>query len=206
MRQLPNMTHATYRELAYGSGRTGGVALTSIDDALPDCERCHAEDGRGSPDVPVLAGQREAYLLSALDAYASGKRASGVMGAAAGRVDRDTIIALARHYANLPSRLAEYTSGASGEALAQHIVENGLPETNLPACVNCHAPGKRPDYPLLGGQKFEYMAARLRRWRGEANVVDARKPNESMPVIARRIPEDMIDPLARYYARQGHAP
>jgi hypothetical protein len=37
--------------------------------------------------------------------------------------------------------------------------------------------------------RSDLMAARLRRWCGDANVVDARKPNESMPMIARRIPE-----------------
>jgi hypothetical protein len=41
----------------------------------------------------------------------------------------------------------------------------------------------------------------LRLWRGDPNVVEARKPNESMPTIARRIPEDMIEPLARHFAK-----
>jgi len=31
-------------------------------------------------------------------------------------------------------------------------------------------------------------------------VVDSRKSQSTMPVIARRIPEDMIDPLAQYLA------
>ena len=43
---------------------------------------------------------------------------------------------------------------------------NGLPEHDLPACAKCHAPGKRPDYPVLAGQKASYLAARLWRWRG----------------------------------------
>ncbi|MGZ8160447.1 MAG: hypothetical protein ACXWT4_16795, partial [Methylobacter sp.] len=49
----------------------------------------------------------------------------------------------------------------------------------------------------------EYLAARLRRWRGDQTIVDALKPNLPMPVIARRIPERLIEPLARYFARQS---
>jgi hypothetical protein len=39
---------------------------------------------------------------------------------------------------------------------------------------------------------------KLRRWRGDPNVTDARKPNESMAMIARRIPQNMIESLALY--------
>ena len=56
-------------------------------------------------------------------------------------------------------------------------------------------------YPLLTGQKQEYLAARLHLWRGDPNVVDARKTNATMPVIARRIPEHLVEPLADYFAR-----
>ena len=56
------------------------------------------------------------------------------------------------------------------------------------------------DRSLLAGQKATYLASRLRQWRGDPATVEARKPNDSMATIARRIPEDMIEPLARYYA------
>jgi cytochrome c553 len=204
VRRLPGMTPGIYRELAYGSGRIGGSALTRVDDAFPDCERCHADDGRERPDIPLLAGQKQDYLLAALAAYAAGKRASGVMGTQAARLDRETMRALARRYAASAPAVFEYDASSAPPAeddAARHIVEHGLPDAKLPACVNCHARGKRPDYPLLAGQRPEYLAARLRRWRGDAGVVDARKPNESMAMIARRIPEDLIEPLARYYSR-----
>ena len=92
---------------------------------------------------------------------------------------------------------------ATADKWAAQIVRNGLPEVNLPACSNCHASGKRPHYPILAGQKPEYLAGRLRQWRGDDNIVDARKSNATMPVIARRIPEHLIEPLARYIAAQG---
>ena len=207
VRRLPSMTPEDYRALAYGSGRIAGGRPTRLEDALPDCERCHADDGRDQRDIPVLAGQKPAYLLEALNAYASGKRSSGVMGAAAVRIDPGVRHALANHYAGLPglaeNRAVTAAANMNGDdRSAERIVAEGLAKINLPACSKCHAPGKRPDYPVLAGQKPEYLAARLRQWRGDRNVVDARKPNDTMPMIARRIPEDMIEPLARLLARQ----
>lgn len=206
VRRLPAMTPENYRSLAYGSGRIVGGEPKRLEDVLPDCERCHADDGRDQPDIPVLAGQKPAYLFAALDAYASGRRSSGVMSAAAARIDPAVRRALANHYAALPG-LSEHRMTAvaanltAGNRSAERIVANGLPAINLPACSKCHAPGKRPDYPVLAGQKPQYLAARLRQWRGDASIVDARKPNDTMPMIARRIPEDMIDPLAHLLAR-----
>ena len=145
--------------------------------------------------------------MPVLPCVASGRRASGVMAAAAARLDPAAMRALAEHYAALPG-LRRQTNGrlaasrTADDPVALRVVTHGLPEANLPACANCHAPGRRPDYPVLAGQKPEYLAARLRRWRGDEHVVDARKPNAPMPVIARRIPEDLIERLAQYYARQ----
>jgi cytochrome c553 len=134
-----------------------------------------------------------------------------VMGAAAARLDPDLMQALAKHYAGFPEGLAKAKTATAADPtaddrLAERIFANGLKEANLPPCSRCHAPGKRPDYPTLAGQKPEYLAARLRRWRGDGTIVDARKPNLLMPVIARRIPERMIEPLARFFARQSAVP
>lgn len=210
VRALPDMPVDRYRALAYGPGGRviGGKAVT-LQEALPDCARCHGEDGlgRGQPDIPILAGQKSAYLSAALDAYASERRPSGVMQTAATRVDRAASHALAEHYAGMPGLStpkppAPAAGPTAEDQLAAEIVAEGLPEANLPACSRCHAPGKRAEYPVLSGQRGEYLAARLRLWRGEETVVEARKPNDTMAVIARRIPEHLIDPLARYFAQQ----
>jgi cytochrome c553 len=214
VRRLPRMSATEYRALAHGPGRVSGGAQLDLQAALADCERCHADDGRAQPDIPVLAGQKADYLLSTLQAYASGRRSSAVMSAAAARVDPRLLRALADHYAALPGLDADrdVAAGAARAARretdrdtygeAARIVVSGLPRNDLPACAECHSAGKRPDYPVIAGQKAEYLAARLRRWRAGSNVVDARKSRLTMPVIARRIPESMIDPLANYFASQ----
>lgn len=210
VRLLPAMSPATYRALAYGpEGRVvGGRALT-LADALPDCARCHGADGRGrgQPDIPILGGQRPAYLLASLEGYAAGRRHSAVMQTAAVRVGREGRAALARHYAALPGLAAPQAppppARTEAERLAARVVASGLREANLPACASCHSGRGRPSYPVLAGQKAPYLAQRLHLWRGEPGVVEAKRPNEPMAVIARRIPEELIEPLALYYSRQA---
>lgn len=183
VRRLPGMSPAEYRLL---SGTEKGLG----------CASCHGVDGRGrgQGDVPVLGGQDPAYLVQALEDYASGRRASGIMATAAAPMTREQMVTMARLFAANPG-----LGGPPGsDAGARAIVERGLTRAQLPACASCHRPGGRA--PVLAGQKAKYIAQRLRDWRGEETVVDARKPQDTMPVIARRIPEDMIDRLATYYA------
>lgn len=198
VRALPTMTPARYRALrgaARGAGTTGAAALS--DDVLAGCIACHGTDGRGrgQPDIPVLGGQDPAYLLASLRGYADGRRHSAVMGNAVADLPDVQLRALAERFAALPGLGAVMPAGS---ARARQIVERGVPQIQLPACASCHAPGK--SYPVLAGQRASYIAQRLRQWRGDDTVVDARKSQATMPVIARRIPEEMIDPLAAYLA------
>jgi cytochrome c553 len=100
---------------------------------------------------------------------------------------------LAKHFAAMPG-LAPAPAGTTANRAAAQIIRVGRPDLQLPACASCHAPGK--PYPVLTGQRASYLAQRLRQWRGDETIVDARKSQATMPVIARRIPEDMIVPLA----------
>ncbi|MBD8619846.1 c-type cytochrome [Sphingomonas sp. CFBP 13728] len=189
VRLLPAMSPATYRSLTEGPGVT--------DARIATCAGCHGADGRGrgQSDMPVLGGQSPAYLRAALEAYSTGKRQSAVMANAAATLTPAEMTRLADHFAAMPG-IGRATPSGSTEAA--RIDREGLPNVQLPACASCHAPGK--PYPVLAGQRASYIAQRLRNWRGDETVVDARKSQTTMPVIARRIPEDMIDPLARYLA------
>lgn len=201
VRQLPTLSAEQYSALtqgAAGAGTTGARGLR--EGVLAGCTGCHGADGRGrgQPDIPVLGGQRPDYLLASLRAYATERRHSAVMGNAAAALNEGEMRALATHFAAMPGL---GRTPPSGSARAQAIVERGLPEVQLPACASCHAPNK--GYPVLAGQRASYLAQRLHQFRGEKEVVDARKTQATMPVIARRIPEDMIEPLAAYLAGTG---
>lgn len=194
VRRLPGMTPDEYRRLTNGAADLGGSTR------FEGCAMCHGADGRGrgQPDIPVLGGQNAGYLLAGLRAFHGGSRQSAVMNNAAARLTEADMRLLSGRYAAMPGLGG---SAVSPDGEAERIVRAGLPERQLPACASCHAPGK--PYPVLAGQKAVYVAGRLRNWRGDENVVDARKSQAIMPVIARRIPEEMIDRLARHYEAAG---
>lgn len=70
---------------------------------LGQCVACHGENGRGrSAGTPHLAGQDEAYLINALNAYRSGSRKHVPMGSLANTLQPRDIAALARWYSLQP--------------------------------------------------------------------------------------------------------
>ncbi|PTQ07410.1 cytochrome C [Sphingomonas oleivorans] len=199
VRRVGHMSPAEYRRLAYGT--TGLIAsrAVTLETALPDCARCHGDDGRGrgQRDIPILAGQDPRYLASALAAFRSGARPSAVMQTAATRIDPATAQALARHYA----ALARPAGKPSATTLpnAERIVSHGLPERKLPACASCHdRPASRTAYPRLKGQRAAYLADQLHLLREQGAV--ASPSRRLMARIARNIPEQEIEAIARWYA------
>lgn len=211
VRRLPGMSTDEYRALV-GEGLVAATPL-QVEGPMPveTCTGCHGADGRGrgQDDIPVLGGQHPTYLAAALREYASGERGSAIMANVAVALTPADIERLAGHFGALPGlpRAEPTRAEAAPEALAEaaRIATEGLPEIDLPACTSCHDGRKRDRYPVLSGQRAPYIAARLHAWRGEENVVDARKSPDTMPTIARRIPEDMIGPLAEYWAAQAAA-
>jgi cytochrome c553 len=69
----------------------------------PICAACHGADGIGTTaDYPNLAGQKEAYLVKALEAYRAKQRSGGlamVMQAQAASLTNEEIAELAAYFA-----------------------------------------------------------------------------------------------------------
>lgn len=193
VRRLPGMTPAQYRMLTQETGKTH-VGQRDIDPGvLTACTNCHGADGRGrgQTDIPVLGGQKPAYLLTALRDYASGKRESAVMQAATATLTPQDMKILSGYFAAMPGLKDQPAPSIT-------IISKGDPARQLPACQNCHVPSKNA--PVLIGQKRSYLAARLQHWQGDPTIIDAHKPAEGMAVIARRIPPDQIDAIAAAFA------
>ncbi|GAB0115453.1 c-type cytochrome [Acidisoma sp. C75] len=72
---------------------------------VPMCASCHGQGGiSSSPNFPNLAGQKEGYLVNALEAYKNGTRhgsTAGLMIGIAGQLSDADIKALAAYYAGL---------------------------------------------------------------------------------------------------------
>ncbi|MEZ4240919.1 MAG: c-type cytochrome [Myxococcota bacterium] len=159
---------------AFGRGldADGDAALVAVPpdapEALRACVACHGTDGEAGAGgrIPRLAGQRVEYLVASLDAYAAGRRASGIMGPVADRLTAAQRREAAEHYARQPRPAPSATRSGRGEDIARH----GIPDDWAPPCGPCHGPralgvGEHPRYPVLDGQPPAYLEAQLRLFR-----------------------------------------
>ena len=211
LRRMPQLDAAVYRRLAYGDAADASLNLPVSGSQPPPaavrtvCWRCHGLDGtgRGPGAFPSLAGQRAEYLYASLRAFADQNRFSGIMSGIAANLNDEAMRTAATYYSGLPPRVGERSDEPS-IARGATIASRGVPDRDIPACVECHGPTDRPKnpaYPRLAGQHVRYLAQQLqllqqRRRGGSANVT-------LMHVFVDRLRQDEIRDVTRYY---GSAP
>lgn len=205
LEQMPDMTPGEYRRL---TGRpsvdlatlSGSGEESPLSDAIATCGQCHEADGLPPIDerVPVLAGQRAAYLRAALHDYAGGVRASGMMQPVAAGLDEDLIAELSAHYAGLPAIRPEDQPVSGSVERGRRIAEVGAPTDRIPPCLSCHGDGKRDLFPRLEGQSATYIAIQLRLF---ADGIRGGTPSaEIMRAVARRLDDEQIEDAAAFFA------
>jgi cytochrome c553 len=176
------------------------------DIATASCARCHGADGLGRelPAFPKLAGQSREYLKRAMDAYADGERASGIMAPIAAALARDERAVLAEYYSALAAAQATPARPALAEKIArgEKIAREGVPSASLPSCADCHGPSshpRNPAYPVLAGQFAEYLELQLELFRkgGRGGSKYARIMSQH---VAPNLDPAWIDDVAAYYA------
>ena len=104
------------------------------------------------------------------------------------------------YFERLPAR-APAASDDDARAQGGEIAAQGVPERDIPACVECHGPTAFPKnrtYPRLAAQHARYLRSQLillqeRRRGGTANV-------DLMHVFVNRLREDEIRDVASYYS------
>jgi cytochrome c553 len=174
LRLLPAMGAEEYLRLSRGEPDVQ-LELDPAGEPTPEviadsCARCHGVVGlgRGEGAFPRLAGQKPEYLVRSLQAYAEGRRHSGIMGAVAVGLTPATMDAAARFYAGLAPRprgsAGTRTSDGGDASRGRRIAGEGIPDRDVPACVECHGPAateKHPVYPELAGQDARYLALQL---------------------------------------------
>jgi cytochrome c553 len=209
LRALPDLDALAYQRLVYGETATRTALSTRTGEHVPEavgarCARCHGMDGRGRGDgaFPRLAGQRPAYLLAALEAYARGQRHSGIMEPFAADLTPEETHDVAHYYARAPARWRPRSDPADaaaierGEAIALH----GIRSQRVPSCIDCHGPGGRrrnPHYPLLAGQYADYLVLQLELFkRGQRG--GSAYAHLMLRVASRLTPKQMRD-AALYY-------
>ncbi|HEX2225560.1 MAG TPA: c-type cytochrome [Candidatus Binatia bacterium] len=119
---LPGLTGDDYKRLVQG-GESQAEGDPPMHDLLEpqqvpravieSCGRCHGLDGsgRGAGAFPKLAGQKPEYFTASMQAYALGRRSSGIMEPIALALSQESTAELARYYATVEGKpLADGTA------------------------------------------------------------------------------------------------
>jgi cytochrome c553 len=167
--------------------------------AIRNCTWCHGASAQGYTPAPRLAGQRSGYIENQLMSFRGHRRDTPFsrlyMWGAAANLSPQAMRDLASYFSALSPQAADDGRGelvASGRT----IYEQGIPDSNIVACVACHGPNAEGirEIPRLGGMAYTYLKRRLEQW-GEGYNAAVGPP---MPHIASNLSPNQIEALASY--------
>lgn len=149
---------------------TGGACAAKAPPAIITsmCAACHGVNGISVMRTdPNLAGQLAPYLAAQIRDFKNHTRADpaarSIMWGMAATIPDNEISEIARYFANQKGPVP----GIEPAALVSEgrkIYVSGIPNTNTPACMNCHGPSGRglpPTFPRLAGQNVAYVTTQL---------------------------------------------
>lgn len=164
------------------------------------CIGCHGIPGyqNSFPEihkVPMISGQSDKYIVSALTAYKKGDRKHPSMRGIAGSLSEQDMVDLAAFYASHADKKAPEAPRAASTAAAA-LIEKG-------ACASCHGANFSkpvdPSYPKIGGQHADYLYVALKSYTVEGNKVVGRS-NGIMAGIAKQFKPAEMREIAKYIA------
>jgi cytochrome c553 len=177
-------------------------ATGGLEAKLEYCKTCHGLSGQGYLGwfpMPRLAGQQPEYIEAQLKAFIERRRTNPIMRNVAHVLNPPMISALANHFSHLnPPPFGGAPRGSL--SLGKKIFEDGLPESNVPACSACHgADGHgQNEIPRLAGQVYQYTVGQLTAWgqvRGQGTSVDT---SAIMAPTAHNLTHSQVEAVAAY--------
>ncbi len=189
-------TGVSLAEEAKGDAQAGGRKIAM-------CIGCHGIPGYQAsfPEVykvPMISGQGERYIASALDAYRKGDRRHPTMRGIADSLSDQDIADVAAYYAAQGAGQAALPAKPVREPSAQvaALLQKG-------ACVSCHganfAQPIDPSYPKLAGQHADYLYVALKAYKTDKNPRVGRS-NAIMAGVAKQFTNAELKALAGYIA------
>jgi cytochrome c553 len=106
-----------------------------------------------------------------------------------------------------PDRLRRWRAGARELGLhvlvvatGKTIYQEGLPDSNVPACSACHGPEAKgqDEIPRLAGQLFSYTVKELTNWRKERGQGSGSDTSAIMVPTAHNLSQSQIAAVAAY--------
>jgi len=184
-------------------GLSMAVRADELQAKLEYCKTCHGLSGqgyRGYYNMPRLAGQQPQYTENQLRAFNEHRRKNLIMANVAHALSPSMLSALAHHFRGLnPPPLG---GGPGGDtATGKRIFEEGLPESNVPACSACHGTDAhgQDQIPRLAGQLPDYFYSKLVNWTAERGQ-NAAMPDSSavMGPTSHNLNKSQISAVAAY--------
>lgn len=172
---------------AFGSSVAGDVERGEV--IAYSCLGCHGIEGYRnaypSYRVPKLGGQKEAYLVAALQGYRDGTRKHTTMNAQAQSLSEQEIQDVAAYIATLNTDTV-MSGGSQGGSFAA-----------AQSCAACHGQNGisvSPGWPTLAGQYEDYLVHALTQYR------DGVRENAVMGPLAMNLSDADIAALAAWFA------
>lgn len=154
------------------------------------CLGCHGAPGLRNPgpvyNIPVIGGQREVYLVSALQAYKNKERSHGTMQAQASNLSDQDIQDIAAYFSSLKTTVEPVAADLSA---APKLYDT---------CKTCHSVdgAATGDFPIINGQYQSYIAQALKDYRAGG------RKNPIMGMQAQNLTIQQIKEIADWYAQQ----
>lgn len=167
------------------------------------CIGCHGIKGYQAsfPEVykvPMISGQSEKYIVSALNAYKKGERKHPSMRGIAETLTEQNMADLAAYYSG--------HGVAPGQSAPKEVKAPSAQVTALLTkanCSSCHGANYStpidPSYPKIGGQHADYLYVALKAYKNDANAIVGRG-NAIMAGMAKQYSNDELKQLANYLA------
>jgi cytochrome c553 len=185
--------------LAIGCLAVSAIAGHAESPAVRNCTWCHGTAAQGFTPAPRLAGQRQQYLENQLAGFRTHGRDNPLskqyMWGAAESLNARTARDLAAYFSTLPPKAAG-DGDTELVATGRTIYQQGMPDSNIVACVVCHGPNAEGigQIPRLGGLAYSYLKRTLEQW-GQGYHANSGPP---MPDIASKLSPNHIEALASY--------
>jgi cytochrome c553 len=188
---------------AMALGAAWPAAADDLHAKLEYCLTCHGTAGQGYRayyTMPRLAGQQPKYIENQLRAFVERRRTNPIMANVAHGLSPSMFGALAEHFHALnPPPLGGAPRGQVG--LGKHIFDEGLPESNVPACAACHGADAhgQDEIPRLAGQLHDYLTSKLTNWTRERGQ-DRARPDISAIMVptTHNLTHEQIAAVAAY--------
>jgi cytochrome c553 len=165
------------------------------------CMTCHIESGQGMSEngFPQLSGMNPFYLEKQIKDFQNLQRINTVMQPIANALDSKDIANIAAYFSSLsPVENNKLSSDTAKLETGRLIVESGLWDKGVPACISCHGPnvnGVGENFPRLLYLGKVYFKKQILAFKMGTKNNDS---NNLMKTVANKLTKKEIEAVSEY--------